>query len=75
MEPADLSEDLERIGLTADGFAKLTGTKRERVLVWLKGKDDVPPWVPVLTALLALPGALEKAQEVAAFYLEEEDSE
>lgn len=74
MTPEDLSADLKRLGITANDFARISGAQYERVVKWLEGREDAPPWVPVVTALLALPGGLEKARETAAFYLEREDS-
>lgn len=73
MTSEDMSEDLNTLHLTAGQFARISGARHERVLKWLEGKEDIPPHVPVLLALLELPGAMIKAQEVVDFYIQEEE--
>lgn len=72
MTPQDMSADLNGLGLSAGQFSRLSGARHERVLKWLDGKEEIPPHVPVLLALLELPGAMIKAQTVVDFYIREE---
>lgn len=72
MTPADFSADLKALSLTANDFARISGARFERVEKWLRGQEDIPPHVPVLTALLGLPGGIAKALEVVKFYVEGE---
>lgn len=80
MEPEDFSADLEEIGLDTGGFAEITGSNRMKVINWLRDPshkrfEDIPAWVPVMTALLKMPGALDVAWRTAAFYAEPADEE
>lgn len=76
MEPVDLSDDLNKIGITAGQFSRISGARYERVKKWIDGKEDIPPFVPVLCALLKLPGALAAAKATVDFYIEKtEESE
>jgi hypothetical protein len=77
MTPSDLSDDLKELDISLAEFCTITGHRYERVLKWLKEKDgeDIPPHIPVLMALLKLPGALAVAREQAAFYIAKEDAQ
>ncbi|MGE3307752.1 MAG: hypothetical protein AB7I52_17485 [Rhizobiaceae bacterium] len=72
MTPADFGADLNALKLTANDFARISGARYERVEKWLRGQEDIPPHVPVLTALLGLPGGIAKALQVVQFYVEKE---
>jgi DNA-binding transcriptional regulator YiaG len=73
MTPQDMSADLDTLNLTAGQFSRISGARHERVQKWLSGEEDIPPHVPVLLALLELPGAMIKAQTVVDFYIREDD--
>jgi hypothetical protein len=72
MTPKDFSGDLNSLGLSAGQFSRLSGARYERVLKWLDGQEDIPPHVPVMLALLELPGAMAQAQRAVNFYIREE---
>lgn len=72
MTPSDFSDDLKELDLKLVDFCMITGHRYERVLKWLKGDEDIPPHLPVLMALLKLPGAIDVAREQAAFYIAKE---
>ena len=72
MTPGDLSRDLHQIGISAGQFARLGVAGDKRIKEWLEGKEDIPPWVPVLLDLMKLPGAPERARATAEHYLTEE---
>jgi hypothetical protein len=46
-------------------FARLSGATDRRVQRWMRGEEEIPPFVPVLCSLLMLPGAIDTASEVA----------
>ncbi len=78
MTPSDLSDDLKELGITLAEFCTITGHRYDRVLKWLKegdGGEDIPPHIPVLMALLKLPGAIDVAREQAAFYIAKEGAQ
>lgn len=58
---ADLSTELNRLGLTKRGFAKLYGVRDDRIQQWIDGREDIPHSVAVMLKLLALPGGLAAA--------------
>lgn len=63
MSGDELSAALNRLGLSAGQFARLTGASFKRVSTdWLDG-ENVPLWVPVLlSSWLASPVAFEAAK-------------
>ncbi|WP_420408667.1 hypothetical protein [Hoeflea sp.] len=72
MTPEDMSDDLNTLKLSAGQFSRISGARHERVQKWLDGKEDIPPHIPVLLALMKLPGGMEKALETVEFYIEDD---
>ena len=67
MTANELSADLEEIGMTVSSFARITGTIAERVQRWADGGEDIPTWVPIMTAIMKnVPGAIPEARQEAA---------
>jgi len=65
LEPNQISQGLSEVGISAAHFADLTGSNPRRVERWCTGEEAGPPhWVPVMLALLLLPGALEAAEGI-----------
>lgn len=74
MSAEELSQALDRIGLSARQFARLSGAQPKRVIYWLEDREDVAPYVPVLLALLEeLPEAMQIARDTADDYILEEE--
>jgi hypothetical protein len=71
--PAQLQKAFDDIGLTILRFAWLSGAREDRVRKWLTGHEDIPPYVPVLLAVLTVPGALVVAERVAQSLTESHD--
>lgn len=71
MHPNDFAADLANLEITLAEFAALYGVKPERVVGWINRERDVPHAARVMLALLALPGALERAREVTSEAREE----
>lgn len=65
MTGAEFSEALNRLGLTAGQFRRLTGSSPKKVDQWLAGQEDIPPWVPPTLASWEVPGALMATREEA----------
>ncbi len=57
MTKQQFSAALDEVRLTPEEFSWGTGSNEVRVNRWLKGEEDIPPWVTVLCAVLTLPGA------------------
>lgn len=67
MTGEEFTADLEEIGMSVKTFARLTGSIAERVQKWADGAEDVPTWVPVLTAIFKnVDGAVIEARQEAA---------
>jgi hypothetical protein len=66
MTGAEFSAALNRVGLTAGEFRRLTGASPKKVEGWLSGIEDIPPWVPPFLAMAMLPAALHVARAEAA---------
>lgn len=63
----ELRADLKAMGMSVPAFARITGSIADRVQQWADGKEDVPTWVPVMTAILKnVPGAIPEARQEAA---------
>lgn len=58
---AELSKELDRLGLTKRRFAKIYGVPDDRVQQWMDDDEDIPHSVAVMLKLLALPGGLAAA--------------
>ncbi|MDZ7823090.1 MAG: hypothetical protein U5K75_02970 [Ahrensia sp.] len=65
MTAASFSDALDSLGLSAGQFSRLCGARHERVIKWLDGLEDIPPHIPVMLALLKLPGATALAKKTA----------
>ena len=55
---------LAQLQISNGWFAWVTGSNRQRVRDWLKGREDIPPWVTLVVCLLNLPGGISMAREV-----------
>lgn len=42
MTPRELSEAIDKLGLSAGKIARLTGNQRKRILQWLEGTEEIP---------------------------------
>ena len=68
-------ESLNKLDVTLNDFVRISGCTYERARKWVDGKEDIPPHVAVLIALMALPGGKERALKTALSYVITEDSE
>lgn len=67
MTAAEFKGDLKAIGMPIKAFARITGSNADRVGKWGNGEEDIPSWVPVLTAIMKnVPGATAEARQEAA---------
>ena len=63
----DFNAALRNLDMPSDAFARITGSNPKSVARWRKGQQDIPPWVPVLLAvLLDDPGNVVVARRAAA---------
>lgn len=65
LRPADFSMALTHLGLSPFDFARMHGNRHDRVMKWIDGKEDIPPWVRPVLAAYGFPEALYAAQEEA----------
>ena len=66
MTAAQLNQALDTLGISVDALALGPGANQSRLRRWLSGEDpDIPPYVPLVTGLLTLPGAPELAARIA----------
>lgn len=76
MPPDEISTALDTLGLSVGQFSRLIGARYNgpddsTVQKWLDGKQEAPAYLPVMLALLALPGAVERAKGTIELYIEE----
>lgn len=69
MNPRQLSDALNHLGLTMSQFCKHTGYSERKMEYWLKGEEPIPATMPVMVALMLLPGGLERAIEVSNHFI------
>lgn len=77
MSPAEISAELNRLGLTIGQLSRLWGFRYNgpddsTVQKWLDGRQDPPAYLPALFALLSMPGAIETARAAIEDYIEED---
>ena len=74
MTGAEIVAALDRLQMPPLAFARVFGMDPRRLSRTLSGEPgyDAPPWIPVALALLALPGALGLARQIAAEYITED---
>lgn len=65
LEPETFEMALQTVGISAREFAKLSGAPHHRVGQWLRGENDIPPWVMVFMTMLTVPKALDIARAAA----------
>lgn len=67
----EFADALDSLGVSKQAFSRITGTKLSRVNDWLRDKTEhgIPPWVPLVLRLLALPGAIGVAKACAAEFI------
>lgn len=53
MEPWEFHGRLERLGLSLNGLASITGVNPRTVLRWDDGEQDIPKWVEPFLNLIA----------------------
>lgn len=58
----ELSAALASLGLEPGEFAAIRQADRRNVQRWLAGETEIPKDIPILLAVLAVPGALEAAR-------------
>ncbi|WP_378952149.1 hypothetical protein [Mesorhizobium sp. ANAO-SY3R2] len=66
MTAEDFRAALEGLDLPAKGFARIWGVRAGTVGKWVKGEQDIPPWVYVAFALMRQDGAMVTARDAAA---------
>lgn len=70
MTAREFSAALREIDLPPDAFARIFGVRKEVVARWLKGTQDVPPWVfVVLWILREVPNGIAIARTAAANHI------
>ncbi len=52
MTAGEFRAALAAVGYTQRGFAAFTGSNERTVRRWALGEQDIPPWVPVMLALM-----------------------
>lgn len=74
MSGSEIKRALQRLGMPPKAFARICGMDASRLARTVSGEKgfDAPPWFPVMLALLALPGALGIARQVAAEHIIED---
>lgn len=72
MSPKAFSRALDELGLNSGTFARLSGAKVDRVVLWLRGEEAIPHHVAVLCSLMTLPGGLQMAKDVTDHMIQEE---
>lgn len=68
-------EALNDLDMTLNDFSRISGSSYKRARKWIDVQEDIPPHVPVLIALMALPGGKERALQTALSYVITEDQE
>lgn len=58
----EFSAALSSLGLEPGEFAAIRQADRRNVQRWLAGETEIPKDVPILLAVLAVPGALDAAR-------------
>jgi hypothetical protein len=71
MSVAEFRDAMNVLGLSVRSLERISGAKGDTIDRWLKGDLDVPHHIRVLLALLALPGALERAKQVTTAAIED----
>ena len=71
MSAAELSAALDQLDLSARQFARVSGAQPKRVIDWLEGREDIAPYVPVMLALMTLPGGIALARACAETYIDD----
>jgi DNA-binding transcriptional regulator YiaG len=66
LDGAEFAGLLGDAGVTPAEFAIIFGTRTDRVVDWLDDVEDIPHAARTLLALLALPGAVSIARQIAA---------
>src|SRR5690606_10889095 len=70
MSADDFSKALHDIDLAPPAFARIFGVRIEVVTRWLKGEQDIPPWVFVVCWLLReIPNGIAIARTAAANHI------
>lgn len=69
MSAGDLSRALNNLDLSLNDFSRIAGCAYKRAQQWVEGAEDIPPHVPVLLALMTLPGGKKRAAETALSYI------
>ena len=75
MSPEQFRQACFQLGLPKDTFCFVTGANPRSYESWNKGEADIPQWVPVLLAMLTVPGARSIALRTATHFFIREDSE
>lgn len=66
MTAEQFADGLDAVGLTVEAFAWISGADPRRAARWWSGDDaDIAPYVPLVLALLTLPGGPDMATKVA----------
>lgn len=71
MTGAELRNALDGLNLSHAEFARLVGSRTERVNDWLHDRDRIPQHIRVLCAVWAMPGALAISQAVTNAAIDE----
>jgi hypothetical protein len=63
--PEQFRKALLDLNIKVVDFAFITGSNPVTVQRWMAGTQDVPPWVPVMLALMGQEGCMPLARAVA----------
>lgn len=62
--PRELANLLNRAGITARQFSRVSGSDERRVMRWLSGEQEDPPlWVASLLVALSVPAAQDAVRQ------------
>jgi hypothetical protein len=63
----EFRRSMDAISLSVNTFSRIFGFNPKRIHSWLEGNDNIPPWVPVVMAILGSnPMAIVAARQEAA---------
>lgn len=69
MTAEEFGAALNDLDMSLNDFVRIAGCAYRRARLWVEGKEDIPPYVPVLLSLMTLPGGRERALETALSFV------
>jgi hypothetical protein len=73
MNGQELHLTLQELGMPPYGFARIFGVRATVVKRWLRGEQDVPPWVYVALSMFYVDGAIAAARQAAAQHIRKDN--